>query len=541
MNGLAQFLRRLSTSLCTPAVALFLLWPASLAGQQEVEIPDTQLPVTEENLAKGKQIYTERCSFCHGEDGDGNGPVADYLYPRPRDFTLAVFKFRTTRDGDPPLDRDLYRTISRGIPGTAMPAWGTLLTEEERWQVIYYIKEFGADFFEGIEPQVVELGDRLSASEEVIARGRKIFEKMKCGECHGEQGRGDGTSSGTLTDDWGYRIYPFNLAEAWKFKGGSRAEDIYMRFTTGVNGTPMPNFALNLSEEERWQLAHYITSIARDEKAGSEVVLVSSRRVGDLPKDPDDPAWQQVKALAIPLAGQVITKPRWQNHSISTVYVRSMYNADEIAFLIEWDDRSKNVTHDSSAVDLEALMADTYVPASHLFEQKNLRDAICLQFPVKIPDGPEKPHFFWGQVGKKVNLWKWHADRAETGNRAGAVVEMNGTGYKNPLQPQPDSSQTTFSASKWSQGVWRVVVWRSRKTRDRANDIQFEPGKLLPLAVQAWDGSRGETGKIMSLSAWAYVTLESSNTLTAYLYGFLGVLVAGFFELWCVRRVRQRT
>lgn len=301
----------------------------------------------------------------------------------------------------------------------------------------------------------------------------------------------------------------------------------------------MPSFEPNLSEEERWALAYYILSIARKEQVGSNVVLISKFIDGELPKDPDDPQWEEAESLAIALAGQIITKPRWQNPSILTVYVRSLYNDREIAFRIEWDDRTKNVTHDSTAMDLKNLMADTYVPASHLFKTWNLRDAICLQFPVKIPDGPEKPHFFWGQAGKKVNLWKWHADLAELGNAKNAVIEMNGTGYTNPLKPQPEGSQSTFSQSRWSDGTWRVVMWRSLTTNDAANDIQFERGKMIPFAVQAWDGANGEFDKIMSLSAWAYVVLETPKSLAMYLYVLLGMILAGVFEIWLVNRTRN--
>jgi mono/diheme cytochrome c family protein len=75
-------------------------------------------PETPENIAKGKEIYMKRCWFCHGREGDGNGPVADYLHPRPRDFTIASYKFRTTQSGEVPLDEDLFRTITNGVQGT---------------------------------------------------------------------------------------------------------------------------------------------------------------------------------------------------------------------------------------------------------------------------------------------------------------------------------------------------------------------------------------------------------------------------------------
>ncbi|MFQ5630922.1 MAG: hypothetical protein ACE5I1_19295, partial [bacterium] len=63
--------------------------------------------------------------------------------------------------------------------------------------------------------------------------------------------------------------------------------------------------------------------------------------------------------------------------------------------------------------------------------------------------------------------------------------------------------------------------------------------KMIPIAFQAWDGSRGETDKIMSLSSWSYVTLATPMSLTGYLYGFLGVALVGALEFWLVRRLRN--
>ena len=71
--------------------------------------------------------------------GDGEGPAAKFLDPRPRDFTLGTFKFRTTQSGELPTNEDLFRTVSRGLPGTAMQAFDNDLiknglTEGDRWQ-----------------------------------------------------------------------------------------------------------------------------------------------------------------------------------------------------------------------------------------------------------------------------------------------------------------------------------------------------------------------------------------------------------------------
>ena len=72
--------------------------------------------------AQGKVIYEKKCALCHGEKGDGNGPSASLLDPRPRDFTKGKYKIRTSASGRLPTDADLFRIISEGMPGTSMPA-----------------------------------------------------------------------------------------------------------------------------------------------------------------------------------------------------------------------------------------------------------------------------------------------------------------------------------------------------------------------------------------------------------------------------------
>ena len=119
------------------------------AGYGNSELRERKPKATPELVAKGKVVYEKRCGFCHGEKGDGNGPVADYLHPRPRDFTKGLYKFRTTKTGESPTDEDIFRTVSLGAPGTGMPAWaeGTFrLPEDELWQVVFYIKSFFEDF-----------------------------------------------------------------------------------------------------------------------------------------------------------------------------------------------------------------------------------------------------------------------------------------------------------------------------------------------------------------------------------------------------------
>src|SRR2546430_1374147 len=83
-----------------------------------------------EQESRGKGLYRRYCVGCHGERGDGNGENAPYLDPKPRDFTQATFKCRSTASGSLPLDSDLFATISRGVHASGMPSWAPLPSQD---------------------------------------------------------------------------------------------------------------------------------------------------------------------------------------------------------------------------------------------------------------------------------------------------------------------------------------------------------------------------------------------------------------------------
>ena len=108
---------------------------------QRVFVTQFSVPESEDWTAHGKEVYLRRCVGCHGPKGDGNGPAATFLNPRPRDFRDAVFKFRVTPSGALPTEGDLYRTITRGVRGTAMPPWHEI-PEKQRLAVIFMSRLF---------------------------------------------------------------------------------------------------------------------------------------------------------------------------------------------------------------------------------------------------------------------------------------------------------------------------------------------------------------------------------------------------------------
>ncbi|MFO1514474.1 MAG: cytochrome c, partial [Verrucomicrobiota bacterium] len=87
----------------------------------------------------GQRVYEQHCAACHGGKGDGNGPAAVWLYPKPRDFSAGQFKIKSTPAQALPTDEDLFQSVTRGLPGSSMPSFA-YLTEGERREVAQYVK-----------------------------------------------------------------------------------------------------------------------------------------------------------------------------------------------------------------------------------------------------------------------------------------------------------------------------------------------------------------------------------------------------------------
>src|SRR5271168_172461 len=98
--------------------------------------PSEPQPQFDNNLRLlGAAWYGQLCTPCHGPHGDGNGPRANQLSPRPRDFTKGVYEFRSTPTGMRPTDEDIWKVISQGLHGTAMVPWITF-PEYDRWALV---------------------------------------------------------------------------------------------------------------------------------------------------------------------------------------------------------------------------------------------------------------------------------------------------------------------------------------------------------------------------------------------------------------------
>ncbi len=217
-------------------------------------------PVCENGHAA--EIYRRNCAVCHGERGGGDGLAAASLEPRPRDLSRAVFKIRSTPSGSPPTDRDLVRVISKGLPGTAMPAWSQFLSREEIEAVAECIKELSPNFAAAkrVEPLPVKVPQ--APQDDSLFNGATQWRRLGCPECHGGDGRGLGPRALDLKDDNGVAVLPTDLTNKWLFRGGYAPEDVYLRLVTGMDGTPMKSYLGLASERDLWDLVNYVLDLS---------------------------------------------------------------------------------------------------------------------------------------------------------------------------------------------------------------------------------------------------------------------------------------
>jgi mono/diheme cytochrome c family protein len=219
-------------------------------------------PATPETRARGKKLYDANCEKCHGARGAGDGPAAVFLLPRPRDFTMAAYKFRSTEFGFLPTDEDIFRTITRGADGTGMSPWRSLLNDEERWALVDYIKDFSPRFAEGPPPEPVKI-PKAPKKPPDLANGKRLYAKLECGKCHGAEGRGDGPSAPFLNDAKGFHVNSRDFTDPASFRAGWTAPEIVRTLKTGLNGTPLPIYVGLMNQKENYDIAAYVMSLAR--------------------------------------------------------------------------------------------------------------------------------------------------------------------------------------------------------------------------------------------------------------------------------------
>ncbi|MBA0914732.1 MAG: c-type cytochrome [Nitrospira sp.] len=530
-----------------------------------------------EMIEAGKRVYFTKCVWCHGVDGAGDGPSADRLWPRPRNFNQGTFKIRRTASGELPLfdakkptpgQNDLFETLTHGLPGSAMPSWEGILTEEQRLQVLSFVttqlvKDRKFTDKQSEAQTVLQLDDLkpIPATAESVAEGALLVKEKKCVECHGTEGRGDGNAF-NLKDDWGFSIQPANWHKCWNFRGSRQdpynVKNIFRTFSTGVNGTPMPSFADNSTVQERWHIANFVNSLCERKADGKPLdidpmadkpkinFVVSSGVVeGEIPADPEHELWKNRARRYVAMGGQITHKPRNFVNRIDDIWVKSLYNDKHVVFMFQWDDRTKSVATGKLPwaptevnIDVKEQDPKTGEEGSIAMRQNNYavyNDAIAMETAVKWKElpSPIKPRYLFGSNEQyPVDIVKWEAD--------GSLRAFEGTGWdKDFAERDTYEENIKILHSEWKDGRWTVIIQRplgNKKDQDYDEDTFFEMGQYIPTVFFAWDGHNGDAGRKMAVSAFYYTFLEPPTPREAYIYPVVIAFGVVLLEGWVLTR-----
>jgi hypothetical protein len=235
----------------------------------------------------------------------------------------------------------------------------------------------------------------------------------------------------------------------------------------------------------------------------SEGMTIRSYLVqGDLPNAADDAAWKKVSPMTIPLSGQVITRPVWPEPTVRALTVRSVHNGTEIAFLLEWQDNTKN---------------DRLTPGT-------FRDGVAIGLPL----GDAPAFFCMGQLDHYINIWHWKADwQSDIDRRAARASEKKEGGVRTfEVIPRRVSSvedligggfSTLTTKEKqgrvqgqalWRDGVWHVVMRRPLMGEEQENEATLVPGRIQTVSFAVWNGENKERNGQKAVAPWFQLSID---------------------------------
>lgn len=485
----------------------------------------------------GKELYRKYCFSCHGLEGKGDGELSYLLYPKPRDFTSNLFKIKSTQAGNPPTDNDLITTIKKGMPGTSMPSFNFLDSNELK-DIVSYIKDLGN--IDNTNSVLVQIPSEISKTDELLKLGKSIYTEIGCNKCHGETGKGDGLSSNSLIDSWGYSIIPRDFTSG-VYLGGGQIQDLYLRFASGMDGTPMPSYG-NLSEllgkpkedenELAWSLVYYVKSLEEDDTKDIGKIppngtitaqLVNERTRPDKLLDFSSRLWNKTTSYNIPISRL------WQSDNINyqVVEVQVLYNSKYIAIKLQWDDLTQD---------------------QNLHRVQNFQDAVAIQFSIDGTMG------FYGMGSKEhpTNIWFWksewqlqknqnvesdieltYSNRVSDSNVEHYPDEINETAFLSGVNAEninskknrdtsveniiaagphtvtstPEELQRVNGEGRWNSKKWEVVFLREI-TMKSDQEVQFNENDIIPISFAVWDGNENDRNGQKMVSTWYKLKLK---------------------------------
>lgn len=506
---------------------------ADAAGR--VEAIAAAAPVS---LEHGAGLYAQHCAACHGENGNGAGPAAKFLYPKPRNFRAGQFRLVSTSN-NVPTRQDLEDVLVRGMPGSSMVSWAHL-SAEDRSALVDQVLAFRRGGARDVELQLAaeeelelseeELAENIArvtspgeslavpeigvATAEAIERGKQLYASKGCVSCHGATGKGDGQQQ--MIDNEGIPTRPRDLTLGI-FKGNHDPASIFRRLWLGMPGTPMPA-SQQLSQTEVIEMTQFVLSLS-DETARRAKIMrrakLRAARVAQLPSGPSDAAWDAAGAV-----GLQTTPLWWRDEAARQLTVQTLHDGKTLALRLVWQD----ATHNDSAVrpdEFEDLAA------------------------VQVYQGPREPFLGMGAHGSTVDLWQWRAGTKQDGaerwqsdeypfdtaiyrelfpdrempdflaaraagnplaSRDASAASLAAVGFGS-LTYRPKASQVVAAEGVWSEGRWQVQLTRPLAP-GAEQGVELSPGTTCSLAVALWDGAARDRAGQKLITLWNDLTVE---------------------------------
>jgi mono/diheme cytochrome c family protein len=226
------------------------IMPAFRFPKQDFEQLSTYLATlkTPPAFAGPTENYKALCERCHGEKGDGNGKVAWYLDPSPRDFTKTAFM------NSKPRER-FVKSIEEGVAGTSMPPWAKVLKHEQADALLgYVLTTFTKETGKPLKERNVPEKNPVTTSDASVKHGEDIF-LQRCTGCHGRKADGKGANSLDILPR------PRNLRNTW-FVDNAPDRRLMESILFGVQGTAMPSWIdYGLSQKDVGDILNFIRSL----------------------------------------------------------------------------------------------------------------------------------------------------------------------------------------------------------------------------------------------------------------------------------------
>jgi mono/diheme cytochrome c family protein len=503
-------------------------------------------------LATGAQLFGNYCAPCHGDKGDGNGPAARFLYPKPRNFSEGKFRIVSTVNRMP-TDSDLMQVISQGMPGSAMFPFAHL-SEDDRRQLVGHVRQLTREgIVAKVRAQRLQRGEEVDQAEleedteqlirpkeavdvlanapapmvESVAHGRQLYVKQ-CAQCHGDTGKGDGSQD--QRDDNGMPTRPRDFTRGI-FKSGRDFRQLYTRVRLGLPGSPMPSYD-SLRPEEIGDIVNFVLSLsdpgAQDKFTQKRSHLLAKRAASPLVKDLSEQQWQAVEPVSI-----VVSPLWWRNYEPPDLQVQCLHDGNSLAIRLTWHDDTAN---------LAAL------------RPQDFEDMAAVQFF----RGKPEPFLGMGAANNSVDVWLWNAGRSgkretfadvETAHPNMAVDfypfekrSKEDRGHPLQLQPpefltaraagnlrsdpgeglsatgltakgfgtltmRPRVSQSVRAVGAWADRRWTVVLHRPLQVEPDAG-LNLAPHDLVSIAFAIWDGAARDRDGQKLVSVWHDLELE---------------------------------